>query len=118
MRDPGSGPADASEVVEVEIAGSTYRLRPDPEAGGGAGIEGVAGLVDRRMAQILDAVPGLATERAAILAALNLAQDFLAERARGEAAAAGVEAAVAQVRVRLRELGGGDAGALEPDGKA
>lgn len=94
------GPADAAATVVVEIAGQSYRLQANSAAGGGAGVEAVAAVVNERMAEILAAVPSLSTDRAAILTALNVADDLLACRARTRSATA---EAVAAERARLED---------------
>ena len=86
-----------SEVVEVEVAGKAYRLQTDGDA---ADLMAVAALVDERIGQILAAAPGLPLERAAILAALNLGEELLAQRTRSEE----IEAAVEAARIRLEKF--------------
>lgn len=90
-----------SAVVEVEVAGRPYRLRSDE---GGADLQAVAALVNERIGAIREATPDLSLERAAILAALNIGDELLRERAGAAAEALEVEAAVEAVRARLAEL--------------
>ena len=92
-----------SETVEVEVAGRSYRLRSDE---GGAGLAAVARLVNERIGAILQAAPHLEKEEVAILAALNMGDELLRQRAAGEAGPAEIEEAVAAVRGRLAELVG------------
>lgn len=92
-----------SETVEVEVAGRSYRLRSDE---GGADLAAVARLVNERIGQILQAAPHLEKEEVAILAALNMGDELLRQRAAGEAGPAEIEEAVAAVRSRLAELVG------------
>ena len=90
-----------SETVEVEVAGRSYRLRSDE---GGADLAAVARLVNERIGKILEAAPQLEKEEVAILAALNMGDELLRQRAAGEAGPAEIEEAVAAVRGRLAEL--------------
>ena len=90
-----------SDTVEVEVAGRSYRLRSDK---GGADLAAVARLVNARIGEILQAAPHLQKEEVAILAALNMGDELLRERAASEAGPAEVEEAVAAVRARLAEL--------------
>lgn len=92
-----------SETVEVEVAGRSYRLRSDE---GGADLAAVARLVNERIGQILQAAPHLEKEEVAILAALNMGDELLRQRAAGEAGPAEIDEAVAAVRGRLAELVG------------
>ena len=90
-----------SETVEVEVAGRSYRLRSDE---GGADLAAVARLVNERIGKILQAAPHLEKEEVAILAALNMGDELLRQRAASEAGPAEIEEAVAAVRGRLAEL--------------
>lgn len=90
-----------SESVEVEVAGRSYRLRSD---GGGADIAAVARLVNERIGEILQAAPHLEKEEVAILAALNMGDELLRQRAASESGPAEIEEAVETVRGRLAEL--------------
>ncbi len=90
-----------SEIVEVKVAGRSYRLRSDGE---GADLEAVARLVNERIGDILRAAPHLEKEEVAILAALNMGDELLRQRAAGEAASNEVEQAVEAVRGRLADL--------------
>lgn len=92
-----------SETVEVEVAGRSYRLRSDE---GGADLAAVARLVNERIGQILQAAPHLEKEEVAILAALNMGDELLRQRAANEAGPEEIEEAVAAVRGRLDELVG------------
>ncbi len=82
------------EQVEVEVAGRSYRLRADDE---GADLSRVAEFVNARIQEVRNAIPGISTERAAILAALNVGDELLRER---EAVARAVDT----VRERLRDI--------------
>jgi len=63
-----------SRTVAVEIYGERYLLRgdADPEY-----VERVAGLVDRKIREAADHLPGTPLAKLAILAAINLAHDVL-----------------------------------------
>ncbi len=87
-----------SGIVEVEVAGRSYRLCSDED---GTDLQQVAALVNERVGEILSAAPGLAPERAAILAALNMGDELLRERRAAAAQAEAVEAAVEEARERL-----------------
>jgi cell division protein ZapA len=90
-----------SEIVKVEVAGRSYRLRSDK---GSADLTAVAQLVDERIGEIHEAAPHLEKEEVAILAALNMGDELLRQRAAGAAAADEVERAVEAVRERLAEF--------------
>lgn len=90
-----------SEIVEVEVLGRSYRLRSDE---GGSELDAVARLVNDRIADIQRAAPDLSKEQLAILAALNMGDELLRQRAAESAEAGQVEEAVAAVRVRLADL--------------
>ena len=90
-----------SAVVEVEVAGRTYRLQSDE---GGSDLEAVARLVNERMGEIERAAPQLEREQAAILTALNVGDELLRQRAARNTELGEVTAAVEAVRGRLVEL--------------
>ena len=90
-----------SGIVEVEVAGRSYRLRSDE---GGSDLDAVARLVNERIAEIRRAAPDLPEERLAILAALNMGDELLRQRAARSAEAGRVEEAVAVARGRLAAL--------------
>lgn len=90
-----------SDIVEVEVAGRSYRLRSDQ---GGADLGAVARLVNERIADIRRAAPDLPKEELAILAALNMGDELLRQRAVRDAEAGEVEQAVEAVRGRLADL--------------
>lgn len=92
-----------SEIVEVEVAGRSYRLRSDED---GADLGAVARLVNERIAEIQRAGPDLPKEQLAILAALNMGDELLRQRAARDAEATAVEQAVEAVRGRLADLAG------------
>ncbi len=80
--------------AEIRVAGASYRLVADED---GPDLTEVAELVEKHIDAIRAAVPDISTERAAILAALNVGADLLRER---EAVTEAVEA----VRARFREV--------------
>lgn len=90
-----------SEIVEVEVAGRSYRLRSDES---GSDLNDVARLVNDRIGDIQRAAPDLGKEQLAILAALNMGDELLRQRADRDAEAGDLEAAVEAVRGRLAEL--------------
>ena len=90
-----------SKTIEVNVAGRPYRLRSDE---GGSDLAAVARLVNERIGEILQAAPHLEKEEVAILAALNMGDELLRQRAASAAGPAGIEEAVAAVRGRLAEL--------------
>lgn len=90
-----------SRTVSVEVDGKTYVLASDED---GPDLAAVALLVNERLAAIREASPTISTERSAILAALNLGDELLRERAAGREGAAAVAGAVAEVRERLAGL--------------
>lgn len=66
--------SDTDDSTTVTIRGRTYHLRGDDEAGY---LERLAGIVDEKMKEI-EATTGTAdTTKVAILASLNLADDYL-----------------------------------------
>ena len=85
----------------VEVAGRSYRLRSDE---GGADLAAVARLVNERIGEILQAAPHLEKEEVAILAALNMGDELLRQRAASAAGPEEIEEAVAAVRGRLSEF--------------
>ena len=90
-----------SAIVEVEVAGRSYRLRSDE---GGADLEAVARLVNGRIGDIVLAAPKLEKEEVAILAALNMGDELLRQRAANDARSDEVERAVEAVRGRLADF--------------
>ena len=107
-------PADAAAArpprtsVRVSIVGDEYTLRSDaPEAHTRA----VAEHVDRVIRQVLSTGSVVETHKAAILAALQIADELLRARADAEALTARTEALAADVRRWLppAKRGDGDA---------
>ena len=71
--------AKTTVTTDVEIFGSVYHVRgdDDPEH-----LREVAALVDRRMREVAEKVTTVDTARIAILAALNIADEFFRCRAK------------------------------------
>ena len=69
------------KLVQVEIYGQRYALRPDEETPAGH-VEQVAALVDRRMREIAQTTPTVDSFKVAVLAAVNIADELL--QLRGE----------------------------------
>jgi cell division protein ZapA len=75
-----AGPAGGERAVtlDVSLLGREYKVAcKDDER---AELLDAVALLDRRMKEIRDAGKGAATERVAVMAALNLAHDLLRER--------------------------------------
>lgn len=66
--------SDKKSKVTVEIFGESYALKGDAEA---ERIFRIAELVDRRMKNIAKGNPRLSPAKISVLAALNLADDYL-----------------------------------------
>lgn len=71
-----------AQAAAVTIFGQTYHLRGDEN---GEYLEQLAGLVDRKMRDVAEATETADTLKVAILASLNLADEYLQAR-RGEPA--------------------------------
>ena len=69
------------KLVQVELYGQRYSLRPDEETLPGH-VEQVAALVDRRMREIAQTTPTVDSFKVAVLAAVNIADELL--QLRGE----------------------------------
>jgi cell division protein ZapA (FtsZ GTPase activity inhibitor) len=75
----------AKRLVSVRILGHEYRIRSD---GDPAALARVAELVDETMAKLRDRSGVIDSLDLAIMAALNLARDLVAERAANQGSAA------------------------------
>ena len=62
-----------ASVVQVEIFGQTYSVRAD---GDPAYIQELAGFVDRKMREVSEYAPTVDSAKIAILAALNISDEF------------------------------------------
>jgi cell division protein ZapA len=82
-------PADSGEVTPVKIYGRTYHLRGNED---GDYLAELAKQVDDRMREVAEATGTADTLKVAILAALNIADDYLqANRGRKRPSDGGVE---------------------------
>jgi cell division protein ZapA len=66
--------SEKKSKVTVEIFGEKYALKGDADADR---ILSVADVIDRRMKMVAKANPGLSPAKITVLAALNLADDYL-----------------------------------------
>lgn len=78
----------AKRSVSVRILGHEYRIRTDADP---AGLARVAELVDETMARLRDRTGVIDSLDLAIMAALNLARDLVAERESGHDSSANDE---------------------------
>lgn len=69
-----SAPQDPPAAIEVTIFGRTYHLRGAED---GEYLQELAGIVDGKMREVADATGTADTLKVAILASLNLADDYL-----------------------------------------
>ncbi len=76
-------------VHQVEIFGQTYALRADAEADH---VTRVAELVDRKMREVASAARSVSTLQIAVMAAMDLASEFLLAEASSTEWATAVEA--------------------------
>lgn len=72
---------EETTTTAVTIYGQTYHLKGSTDQGY---LQDLAGLVDRKMREVVEATGTADTQKVAILAALNLADDFMQAR-RGRA---------------------------------
>jgi len=75
------GTAAEAEVTEVEIFGSVYRVRGRDDS---EYLQEVAALVDGKMREVARQTASVDTSRIAILAALNIADEYLQSRSTQE----------------------------------
>jgi cell division protein ZapA len=90
--------------VTIRVLGQEYRIRTDADP---AELERIAGFVDETMGRLRDRTGTVDSLNLAVMAAVNLARDLLAERAvrRGEAASAQrVRRLSERVEAALREV--------------
>ena len=66
--------ADSKESIDVEIFGQTYKVKGDADS---KHIEDLADFVDRKMREIVESTSTVDTLKVAILASLNIADDYL-----------------------------------------
>lgn len=86
--------------VRVNIYGEEYTVRAD---GDEDYIRQVAGYVDRKMRQIAEKVPNKSPARVAILAALNITDEYLAEKRRQEEGQSDIEERASSIITLLDE---------------
>ena len=86
--------------VRVNIYGEEYTVRAD---GDEEYIREVAGYVDRKMRQIADKVPNKSPARIAILAALNITDEYLAEKRKQEEGQSDIEERASSIITLLDE---------------
>jgi len=90
-----------SRIVTVTVDGRTYHLGTDDDS---SQLEAVAGLVNERIASIRAMMPGRSAVDVAILAALNIGDELLKNRAAENENSRDLDAAVREVRARMAEL--------------
>jgi cell division protein ZapA len=66
--------ADSKESIDVEIFGQTYKVKGDSDS---KHIEDLADFVDRKMREIVESTSTVDTLKVAILASLNIADEYL-----------------------------------------
>lgn len=91
--------SDGTEPTSVTILGRTYRLRGEDD---GAYLQELAAFVDEKMREVETATGTADTLRIAILASLNIADDYL-KISRGSGTAA-TKAAGAEANRRLARM--------------
>jgi cell division protein ZapA (FtsZ GTPase activity inhibitor) len=97
--------AMAKRSVSVRILGHEYRIRTDSDP---ASLARVADLVDETMERLRDRTGAVDSLDLAIMAALNLARDLMAERSQRQTGARyveRVESLAVQVETLLAEAG-------------
>jgi cell division protein ZapA len=65
--------ADKNDVIDVEIFGQSYKIRGDADS---KHIQKLADFVDEKMREIVDATSTVDTMKVAILASLNIADEY------------------------------------------
>lgn len=96
------------QLIQVEIYGQRYMLRSDQDA---SWVESVASHVDRKMREIAASTPTVDSLKVAVLAAVNIADEFFQLKLEGQA----IEDIVAERAGKLEGLL--DAGLAEVGGK-
>lgn len=66
--------SDSKESIDVEIFGQTYKVKGDANR---KHIEDLADFVDKKMREIVESTSTIDTLKVAILASLNIADDYL-----------------------------------------
>jgi cell division protein ZapA len=93
--------ADNAKTLEVTILGRAYRVACEP-AERDALLKAVA-FVDSRMAEIKKLGKNATTERIAVMAALNIAHEFLTQRAGGGVDVGEAKRRIASIEAQLDE---------------
>ncbi len=65
--------ADKKDVIDVEIYGQSYKIRGDADS---KHIQKLADFVDEKMREIVDSTSTVDTMKVAILASLNIADEY------------------------------------------
>jgi len=99
---PGQAAPQKAVTLDITLLGRDYKVAC--REGEEAELREAVALLDRRMREIRDGSKAYATERVAVMAALNLAHDLLRERSAAGAAAgvampANVDAQAARRRI-------------------
>ena len=84
--------------VQINIRGRTYTVRTDEEE---IDLQQIAGYVDRRMAEIAERTDTFDEYTIALLAALNIAEDFARFRLEVDAELGGIDRDIAASQVLL-----------------
>ena len=92
----------AGQFLDVAIAGREYRIACPPAEQ--AALQAAVRLLDARMGELAAKSKGASAERIAVMAALNLAHDYLAATAPGGAAATSGIFDTAAVRRRMAAM--------------
>lgn len=88
--------------LDVSILGREFRVAcPEPER---ERLLQSAVLLDRKMREIRDAGKVTSLERIAVMAALNIAHDYLAARSQGNVEPGVVNARIAEIQQRLDQV--------------
>ena len=99
--------SDKRHVVKVQIVGEEYTIRSDasPEH-----TRAVANYVDQAIKRVLNTTPVVETQKAAILAALQLTDELFKARESGESLDGAMDALSAEIRRWLPPAKRGDTG--------
>ncbi|MGW8181903.1 MAG: cell division protein ZapA [bacterium] len=92
---------DSDRITTVRIFNQTYNVRSDNEP---AYIQKLAALLDNRMAEISQLTPTVDTVRVAVLAALNIADEYFLAQSRLEALEHEVDEKGGQMIATLKPL--------------
>jgi cell division protein ZapA len=93
---------DKTDLVHVEIFGQTYAVRGGPDPGH---VQKLAAFVDAQMQEVSRSSGAVDSVRVAVLAALNIADEFFRARGQtGEAERKALQRAAAEVGARVEAL--------------